>query len=269
MEDIIQLVVMDYEMFPDGWFEDTIFYDLLRLTPCRGYTGRRGTAEKDPLYGFTRHRELYFKADPDYNGRFTVPVLWDKKLETVVNNESAEIIRMFYSAFDSLLPPERQAKGQPSGGYLPSDLASEIEAMNDWIYNGNISAPITPHPNLIKPQDINNGVYKTGFASKQEAYEENIDKLFAALDRLEDHITSHEGPFLFGKHVTEADIRLFPTIIRFDVAYHTMFRCNLKMIRHDYPHLDKWLRHCYYDESDETRGAFRKTTYFDHVSTSQ
>jgi putative glutathione S-transferase len=234
LEDIIQLVVMDYEMFPEGW----------------GYSGRNGTMEKDPLYGFTRHRQLYEKAEPGYEGRVLVPTLWDKKNETIVNNESSEIIRMFYTEFDDVLPEKFQEKSHPAGGFLPDSLKKDIDQFNEWVYN-----------------DINNGVYKTGFASSQEAYEQNIDILFKALDRVEAHLRKSEGSFLFGKHLTEADIRLYPTIARFDVAYHNLFKCNLKMIRHDYPRIDKWYRNIYYDEGDETRGgAFKKATYFDHVS---
>lgn len=224
---------MDYEMFPEGW----------------GYSGRNGTMEKDPLYGFTRHRQLYEKAEPGYEGRVLVPTLWDKKNETIVNNESSEIIRMFYTEFDDLLPEKFQEKSHPAGGFLPDSLKKNIDQFNEWVYN-----------------DINNGVYKTGFASSQEAYEQNIDILFKALDRVEAHLEKSEGPFLFGKHLTEADIRLYPTIARFDVAYHSLFKCNLKMIRHDYPRIDKWYRNIYYDEGGETRGgAFKKATYFDHI----
>ncbi|THY62695.1 hypothetical protein D6C99_00803 [Aureobasidium pullulans] len=233
LEDIIQLVVMDYEMFPEGW----------------GYSGRNGTMEKDPLYGFTRHRQLYEKAEPGYEGRVLVPTLWDKKNETIVNNESSEIIRMFYTEFDDLLPEKFQENSHPAGGFLSDSLKKDIDQFNEWVYN-----------------DINNGVYKTGFASSQEAYEQNIDILFKALDRVEAHLGKSEGAFLFGKHLTEADIRLYPTIARFDVAYHNLFKCNLKMIRHDYPRIDKWYRNIYYDEGDETRGgAFKKATYFDHI----
>lgn len=139
-------------------------------------------------------------ADPNYTGRYLVPTLWDKKNETIVNNESSEIIRMFYSAFDEFLPEKLREGNKPKGGLLPQSLKDEIDAMNDWVYN-----------------DINNGVYKTGFASTQEAYDQNVETLFKGLDRVEDHLAKGTGPFLFGEHLTEADIRLYPTIVRFDV----------------------------------------------------
>lgn len=156
LEDIIQLAVMGFELTQEGWIFD----------------GKDGSMEKDPLYGFTRIRDLYHKADPNYNLRFTVPMLWDKKKETVVSNESSEIIRMFYSAFDDLLPQEIREEKQAGGGYLPKELKPEIEAMNEWVYH-----------------DVNNGVYKTGFASTQEAYEEALIPLFKGLDKLEDHLS--------------------------------------------------------------------------------
>ena len=193
LEKIIQLVVMDPRLTPDGWI----------------FSGRDGTADKDPLYGFTKIRELYFKADPDYSKRFTVPVLWDRERATIVNNESAEIIRMFYSAFDDLLPPGRRAADLPGGGYLPAALEAEIDAMNAWVYD-----------------DINNGVYRVGFASTQAAYDERVHPLFAALDRVEAHLAAapHGGPFLFGAHITDADVRLFTTIVRFDARLLSVFQ---------------------------------------------
>lgn len=201
------------------------------------------------MYGFKYLKELYLKADPNYEGRYTVPTLWDKKRETIVNNESSEVIRMLYSEFDDLLPEHMREINRPGGGFYPEHLRDEINAMNEWVY----------------PQ-INNGVYKTGFATTQEAYEENIYPLFKALDRVEAHL-GQEGhqPFLFGEHITEADIRLYTTIARFDVAYYLIFRCNLKMIRHDYPNIDRWYRRLYYDETPLTGGAFKKTTFFDIV----
>lgn len=229
----------------------TLLYSI--LTGARIYDGSLGTAPKDPYYGFTRHRDLYTKADPNFSGRYTVPTLWDKKRETIVNNESSEIIRMFYSAFDPLLPAALQEANKPSGGLLPPALKSDIDTLNDWTYDM-----------------LNNGVYKAGFAGTQAAYEEHVVRVFEGLDRLETHIADNaaqgKGPYLVGEHITEADIRVYPTIVRFDMAYHTLFKCNLKMIRHDYPGIHKWLRVLYWDEGEETRGAFRSTTYADHVS---
>lgn len=157
---------------------------------------------------------------------------------------------MFYSQFDSLLPEELRESSNPNGGLLPKHLLKEIEEMNEWVYN-----------------DINNGVYKVGFASSQAAYDTNITTLFHSLDRLEAHLASQKypGPYLFGEYITEADIRLFPTIARFDVAYFTLFMCNLKMIRYEYPFIQRWFEGLFWDEGVGTRGAFRKSTRFEHI----
>lgn len=231
-DSIIQLILTGFELTSEGWL----------------FTGTNGSADKDPLYGFHNLKQLYLKADPEYSGRYTVPTLWDKKLETIVNNESSEIIRMLYSEFDALLPEEFREANRPGGGFLPDALKPEIDAMNDWVYH-----------------TVNNGVYKCGFAATQEAYEANLFPLFASLDRLEAHLSQPEHqPFLFGEHITEADIRLYTTMARFDVAYVNIFMCNLKMIRHDYPHLHKWLRTLYWDTSARTNhGVFKNTTFFD------
>lgn len=177
----------------------------------------------------------------------TRPVLWDKKTDTMVNNESSEIIRMLYTEFDHLLPDDlkESTKEKNGGGLLPDKLRADIDDMNDWVYN-----------------TVNNGVYKAGFAIIQEAYDTNVTALFGSLDRLEGILAGHGKPYLFGDHITEADIRLYTTIIRFDAAYHTIFMCNRKSIRHDYPHLYLWLRRLYWDrdEEGEARGAFYKST---------
>ncbi|KAF3905171.1 hypothetical protein AA313_de0203524 [Arthrobotrys entomopaga] len=182
-------------------------------------------------------REIYFGANPEYKGRFTVPVLWDKKLKTIVNNESSEIIRMLYTEFDGIIGDEYKN----SKFYTP-ESAKQIDEMNDWIYD-----------------TINNGVYKCGFATTQEAYERNVHILFEALDRVEGILKSG-GPYLLGDTLTEADIRLFPTIIRFDTVYVQHFKCNIKMIRHDYPAIHKWMRHLYWDIP-----AFKDTCNFEHI----
>lgn len=228
----MQLVLTDFDITDRGWL----------------FTGKNGSAERDPIYGFSSLSELYFKADPNYDGRFTVPTLWDKKTGTIVNNESSEIIRMFYSEFDGLLPERRRESHRPGGGFYPPHLRSQIDEMNDWVY-----------------ETVNNGVYKTGFATTQEAYDANVYPLFASLDRLERHLSQPgHSPYLFGQYITEADIRLYTTLARFDVAYFTIFQCNLKMIRYDYPRLHLWLRNLYWDESERTNGGvFHHTTFFD------
>jgi len=230
LEDIVQLIEVDGMTEGKGWT----------------FTGTSGPT-KDPLYGFKYMRELYEKVEPGYQGRITVPVLFDKKKEKIVNNESSEIIRMFYDAFDALLPEEQRESTKGQAGFFPLHLRGEIEAMNEWVYN-----------------TVNNGVYKTGFASSQEAYDSNVFPLFKSLDRLEEHLAdSRHQPYLFGENITEADIRLYTTLARFDVAYYTIFKCNLKMIRYDYPLLHNWLRRLYWDESERTHGAFKDTTHFE------
>jgi glutathione S-transferase len=170
--------------------------------------------------------------------------------ETIVSNESSEIIRMFYTEFDAFIPEHLRESSKGNKTLLPEHQPKQNDSINDWIYN-----------------DINNGVYKTGFATTQEAYEEHVTKLFESLDRVEEHLGQPgHSPYLFGDHITDADIRLYTTLIRFDVAYVGIMKCNLKMIRYDYPRLHDWLRRLYWDESERTNGgAFKKTVDFQAV----
>ena len=174
-------------------------------------------------------REFYVKARPDYSGRVTVPVLWDKTTNTIVSNESSEIIRMFNSAFDGI--------GAAEGDYYPSGLRPEIDEVNDRIY-----------------RTVNNGVYRAGFATTQAAYEEAFRALFDTLDWLEARLASQR--FLIGQRLTEADWRLFTTLIRFDAVYFGHFKCNLREIR-DYPGLSRYLKELYH-----CRASPRRSTSF-------
>lgn len=196
------------------------------------------TLKPDPLYSAQQLRQIYFKADPNYQARFTVPVLFDSKNHTIVNNESSEIIRIFNSSFDHLL----DQRGRELDLY-PTDLRASIDELNEWIYDR-----------------INNGVYKAGFATTQDAYLEAVESLFESLDRVESILGRHR--FLVGDRLTEADIRLYPTIVRFDVVYVSHFKCNLRTIRHGYPHIHRWLKELYHWKDNP---AFRETTNFDHI----
>jgi putative glutathione S-transferase len=185
----------------------------------RGWTFDSGPGViPDPIFGAKELREFYVKARPDYSGRVTVPVLWDRKTSTIVNNESSEIIRMFNGAFDGV--------GAAAGDYYPSELKPEIDALNARIY-----------------ATVNNGVYRAGFATSQEAYEEAFRELFETLDWLEARLARQR--FLLGERLTEADWRLFTTLIRFDPVYFGHFKCNLREIR-AYPALSRYLRELYH-----------------------
>jgi putative glutathione S-transferase len=200
LEGIISVSVVHHFIGADGW----------TFVAQDGATG-------DTLYGLDFLHQIYIKADPAYSGRVTVPVLWDKKEQTIVSNESSEIIRMLNSAFDEW--------GDASLDFYPKALRGEIDAINALVYPA-----------------VNNGVYRAGFATTQGAYEEAFGELFAALDTLEDRLSKQR--YLVGDHITEADWRLFTTLVRFDPVYVGHFKCNLRRIA-DYPNLSNYLRDLY------------------------
>jgi len=185
----------------------------------------------DPIHHANFLYEIYRAAAPTYSGRVTVPVLWDKEKQTIVSNESSEIIRMFNSAFDRL--------GAAAGDYYPQDLRGEIDGLNARIYD-----------------TVNNGVYKAGFATTQAAYEEAVGPLFATLDFLEERLA--DCRYLCGDRLTEADIRLLTTLLRFDIVYVGHFKCNIRRIA-DYPNLFAYVRDLY------QTGAIASTFRPDHI----
>jgi len=200
LENLIDVSVVSWLMGEHGWTFDKQL----------GSTG-------DKLDGFDYLHQRYTRDDPNYTGRVTVPVLWDKQEQRIVNNESSQIIRIFNSAFDGL-----------TGNRLdlyPEPLRTKIDALNERIYPA-----------------VNNGVYRAGFATSQSAYEEAFDALFAELDALEQLLDGQR--YLAGEYLTEADVRLFTTIVRFDAVYYGHFKCNLRRIA-DYPNLSNWLREVY------------------------
>ncbi|MGR5149249.1 glutathione S-transferase family protein [Photobacterium alginatilyticum] len=197
-------------------------------------------SEPEPLYGFQHMHQLYSKAKSDYTGRVTVPVLWDKQTQTIVSNESSEIIRMFNSAFNGITGNHDD--------YYPQALQADINEWNEYIYPA-----------------INNGVYRCGFATTQEAYEAAFAELFAALDKVENHLAGSR--YLAGDTLTEADWRLFTTLVRFDAVYVGHFKCNLKRIA-DYPNIQGYLKELYqYSEVAKTVDFhhIKRHYYFSHT----
>jgi len=206
LEDVVSVSVVDPFMGAEGW----VFADHAERH-TDGATADSVLGKK-PLY------EVYLEAAPDYSGRVTVPVLWDRKRGTIVSNESAEIIRMLNAAFDAFTPDRHD--------YYPAALAEAIDALNARIYDA-----------------VNNGVYKAGFATAQVAYEEAVGALFTMLDELESRLEGRS--WLFGETLTEADIRLFTTLIRFDPVYVGHFKCNIRRIA-DYPNLSRFVKALYH-----------------------
>lgn len=214
LEDMISVSVVHPLMLENGWtFEE----------------GEGVVA--DPIFQARYLHEVYTAVQPDYTGRVTVPVLFDKKTKTIVNNESSEIIRMFNSAFDGI--------GAKPGDYVPAEWLEEIDTVNDFVYHR-----------------INNGVYKAGFSTKQEVYEEEVNKLFEALDQMEERLTDQD--YLVGNRLTEADIRLFTTLVRFDSVYFGHFKCNIKALV-DYPNLWAYTKRIY------KMPGITETVNFDHI----
>jgi len=216
LQDVIGLSIVNPFMGAEGW----------TFEPAAGVIA-------DPLYLTQFLYQLYTRAASNYSGRVSVPVLWDKQNHTIVNNESAEIIRMFNSAFNDL--------AVQSEDFAPQELLPEIDALNERILHA-----------------VNNGVYRAGFATSQEAYEEAVVELFAMLDELEQRLSNNR--YLLGNRITEADWRLFTTFIRFDTVYHGHFKCNLRRLV-DYKNLWAYTRELY------QWPGIAETVNFDHIKT--
>ena len=215
LTDHISVSVVHPDMMEDGWTFATDF---------EGATG-------DTLFGSDFLRDIYIKADPNFTGRVTVPVLWDKAQNTIVSNESAEIIRMFNNAFNEITGN--------TDDYWPTDLREQIADINERVY-----------------ETVNNGVYKAGFATSQDAYDDAVHPLFDSLAWLESILENNR--FLAGNKLTEADWRLFTTLARFDLVYHTHFKCNHKRLT-DYPNLWAYTRQLY------QHADIAETVHFDHI----
>jgi glutathionyl-hydroquinone reductase len=214
LEDKISLSVVHWYMAENGW----------TFEPGDGVVA-------DPINNARYMHEVYTAGDPDYSGRVTIPVLWDKRAGTIVNNESADIIRMLNSGFDEI--------GAIEGDFYPEPLQGDIDAINERVYH-----------------TVNNGVYRCGFATSQEAYDEAVVELFETLDWLEDLLADRN--YLCAEEPTEADWRLFTTMIRFDAVYYAHFKCNLRRLK-EYPRLHALMVRLY-----ETPGV-AETVHMDHI----
>lgn len=198
--------------------EDLISVSLADAPKAEGWSYTAGLDEMKPRAdGIFRLHQVYTSADPHFTGKVTVPTLWDRKLRTIVNNESSEIIRMLNRAFDGL--------GAKPGDYCPAELLPEIDEVNAFVY-----------------EHVNNGVYRAGFAKTQEAYDEAVARVFRGLDWMEARLSSRR--YLAGERITEADWRAFPTLIRFDLVYFSHFKCNVRRVQ-DYPNLAGYTRELY------------------------
>lgn len=228
--------------------------DIISLSVVRPYPNIKGEglrfpktndeypgATVDHLYGSEFLREIYLRADKDYKGPYSVPVLWDKETETIVSNDSAEMLRWLPNAFDPILPVVHKRVH-----LYPEALRSQIDEITAW----------------MQP-DLNAGVYKAGSAATQADYDKAVPPVFRALNRLEQLIHDNGGPFILGKHITEVDLRAYTTIIRFDPIYVQHCKCNLGTIRHNYPTINNWLKHLYYNVE-----GFRESTNFKHIKES-
>ena len=195
----------------------------------------------DHLFHSKFLHEVYFKSDKDYQGKYSVPVLWDKKTNQIVNNESEDIMRMLNTAFNDLLP---QGSPQRELNFYPTSLQSQIKEVSSWMM-----------------PDLNSGVYRAGFADTQEAYEKGSIVVFRALDRLENMLADHKGLYILpGSNMTEIDIKLYTTLVRFDVVYQQHFKLMLRSIRHGYPRLNRWLKNIYWNVP-----GVKETTNFKHI----
>ncbi|EDO15635.1 hypothetical protein Kpol_489p16 [Vanderwaltozyma polyspora DSM 70294] len=259
----------DFPMDPDDSFRidggvKTTGNDI--STPTGDISNNRNLLNVDGTYDrnydFESLSELYLLSDPSYNGKYTVPVLWDLKTKTIVNNESADIIRILNSGvFNEFIDFDTECLHHKIIDVYPKPLRQEIDKFNEWVL-----------------EYINEGVYKVGFAEDQEEYEKHVKNLFEHLDKVEDLLEKkydllsqvHNDQqsilkefYTVGSQLTEADIRLYTTMVRFDPVYVQHFKCNLRTIRDGYPFIDLWLRNLYWNH-----GEFRNTTNFNHLKLS-
>ena len=195
----------------------------------------------DHLFHSKFLHDVYFKSDSEYKGKYSVPVLWDRKTNQIVNNESEDIMRMLNTAFNDYLPAESAKRAL---NFYPSDLQPQIDEINGWMM-----------------PDLNNGVYKAGFAPDQDSYNRNCTTVFSTLDRLEKMLRDQSsGHFVLGPQMTEIDIKLYTTIVRFDTIYQQHFKLMNGSIRHNYPYLHRWLKHMYWKVA-----GIKETTNFKHI----